>query len=259
MDEKINQRTMKKYIIYSIAIVLLLATCTGNPDSSPSPNGSASGSDAGTGGSMARFTINGDYLYAVNETSLKIFDISDQSKPVYKNFVDLGFGIETVFPYKNNLFIGSQTGMYIYNIDIPASPQKLSHYQHVFSCDPVVANDKYAFVTLRTENQGRCWRGVNQLDVIDISDLRSPILIKSYQMVNPKGLGIDGNTLFICDDKLKVYDISTVTAINLKKEFNVKSYDVIPKNGNLFMIGDDGFVQYEYSNDTIKYLSSIKK
>ena len=247
---------MKIYIQYLLITILGIA-CSGGSDS-PSPNGGLS-SDVGTGGSMARFTINGNYLYAVNQSSLKVFDITEQSSPVYKNSVSLGFGIETVFPYKNTLFIGSETGMYIYNVDSPENPQRLSHYQHVFSCDPVVANDKYAFVTLRTEQQGRCWRGVNQLDVIDISNLSAPTLIKSYPMVNPKGLGIDGNTLFICDDKLKVYDITTVTAINLKKEFNVKSYDVIPKNGNLFMIGESGFVQYEYSNDTIKYLSSIKK
>ena len=44
-----------------------------------------------------------------------------------------------------------------------------------------------------------CGGFTNQLDVIDISNKTSPLLISSYAMYNPSGLGIDGDLIFICD------------------------------------------------------------
>ncbi len=80
--------------------------------------------------------------------------------------------------------------MHIFNIDDRLKPLKLSTYQHIFSCDPVVADDKYAYVTLRSGNS--CFRGVNRLDIIDISDLTNPKFATSMNMSNPYGLALDG-------------------------------------------------------------------
>jgi hypothetical protein len=72
-------------------------------------------------------------------------------------------------------------------------------------------------------------------------------------MAEPHGLGIDQNTLFICDGKagLKIFDVADKQRItdHLLASFpNIKTYDVIPVEGYLFMIGDDGFYLYDYSN-----------
>ena len=40
------------------------------------------------------------------------------------------------------------------------------------------------------------------LHVVDISDLSNPSLIKSYEFEHPLGLGVDENTLFLCDDRI---------------------------------------------------------
>ena len=98
---------------------------------------------------MARFTIVDDYLYTIDSWTLKSYDISDQLNPVYKEDVNLGWGIETIFPYNGNLFIGAQSGMHIYNLDNKESPEWVSTYEHMTSCDPVVVQGDYAFVTLR--------------------------------------------------------------------------------------------------------------
>ena len=86
--------------------------------------------------------------------------------------------------------------MHIYDVSNPASPQKLSVYQHVYSCDPVVVEGDFAYVTLNSLNTW-CGRFSNQLDIIDISDLSDPKLIKQYAMESPLGLGIYGNLLFV--------------------------------------------------------------
>ncbi len=254
---------MKTKFLYSIVIVLLFATCEQSsddmgysPGKSMESSGGGSGS-SGQGGSLARFTIRGNYLYTVDMQYLKVFDISNDQSPEYRKKINAGFDIETIFSRDETLFLGSQSGMYIYDISAPANPVKISHYEHIVSCDPVVADDRYAYVTLHSEDN-MCGRTTNELQIVDISDLKDPYKIKSYDMYSPRGLGIDGNILFVCDDGLKVYDASNVRKLKLKHHFDIVAHDVIPADGNLFVIGSDGFYQYEYDNDTISLLSQIE-
>ena len=137
----------------------------------------------------------------------------------------------------------------------------ISTYQHVRSCDPVVVDDRYAYVTLRSGTE--CQGFTNQLEVIDVDNLESPQLVKVYPMTNPHGLGIDDNTLFICDgdDGLKAYDATDVNTIDqnmLAHYKDINAFDVIPFNDILMMIGSDGIFQYDYSNpEDIRLLSKI--
>jgi hypothetical protein len=59
--------------------------------------------------------------------------------------------------------------MYIYRSETNGNIVYASTYSHIASCDPVVAQGDYAYVTLST-NGTRCWCGVNQMDVIKISN-----------------------------------------------------------------------------------------
>ena len=170
---------------------------------------SAGGSDAtGTGGSMARFTIVESFLYALHESYIQLVRIDDPVNPTLWSRVDVGWGIETIFPYGDNLFIGSNTGMFIYDNTDPENPTRLSSFAHVTSCDPVVAQGDYAYVTLRAGSF--CGGGVNRLDILDITDLTDPVMVESYSMQGPFGLAIDGSTLFVADGVagLKVYDVT---------------------------------------------------
>jgi hypothetical protein len=213
------------------------------------------------GGSMARFTIYDQYLYVVSDNSLHLYNIAAPSAPTKGNVVQLGFGIETIFPYKKNLFIGSTTGMLIYSLDNPSQPSFLSTFTHARSCDPVVVEGDYAYVTLRSGT--RCAGNSNQLDVIDIKNITSPRLVKTYSMTNPNGLGIDEGTLFICDgnDGLKVYnanDPEKITENSLGHYEGFDAYDVIPWNKLLIMTTKNGIFQYDYSNPSeLKMLSKI--
>jgi hypothetical protein len=141
--------------------------------------------------------------------------------------MQIEWDIETIFPYKTNLFIGSSSGMHILDISSPESPAKVSTYVHIRSCDPVVVDDKYAYVTLRSGTA--CQGFTNQLEVIDITDLKAPELLKTYPMTNPHGLGIDKSTLFICDgrDGLKAFDASDVYKIDQAPLAHYKDIDVL--------------------------------
>ncbi|MCC9166263.1 LVIVD repeat-containing protein [Pontibacter harenae] len=245
-------RNLLHITIAAFVGICLFVSCTDSDSSMPAPGGS----EVGTGGSMARFTISGDYLYTVDNSSLNLFDISSPINPQAKGEVHLPFGVETIFPFQDKLFIGTQTGMHIMSIQNPAAPKHISTYEHVVSCDPVVTDGEYAYITLRSGTT--CRQAVNQLQIVSLEDITQPKLLTQYDMVQPKGLGIDNNkNLFVCDDGLKMYDATDVMSLQLKQHFKIDAYDVIPYNNHLLVVGSDGFYQYQYTNESLELLSKI--
>ncbi len=220
---------------------------------------SAATSPVGKGGSMARFTIMNNHLYTVNTSDLDVFNITTAADPVHSNRVNVGWNIETVYPFKNKLFIGSMTGMFIYNVVNPDNPSAAGQFNHVRTCDPVIADDDYAYVTL---SSGTICQGfTNELDILKLNNFTNPQLLKVYNMTNPKGLSKSGNNLFICDGAagLKVYNASNVMNLQLIKTIsNIDAYDVIAYNNIALVVAKDGLYQYDYSNTSnIRLLSKI--
>jgi len=211
---------------------------------------SAAGAFApGIGGSMARFSLVNNHLYTVNNWSLGVFDISAPNDAQRISTVNLNWGIETIYPFRNKLFIGSQTGMFIYDISNPAVPVREGQFIHARACDPVISDGDYAYVTLR---DGTLCSGFNnQLDVVDVRNIMSPVLLRTYAMSNPHGLSKSGNLLFVCDGKdgLKIYDAAVPASISLKKHITgIEPFDAIAWNNNLVVTASDGLYQYDYSN-----------
>ena len=216
----------------------------------------ASSESTGQGGSLARFKIVNDYLYAVDSHNINIFDISNLESPQELNDVHAGFDIETIFNRGDQLFLGSMSGMYIYDITKPATPQFVSEFQHGTACDPVVVDDQYAYITLRAGNF--CGAFESSLEIVDVSDIYNIEHVKSYSMDNPYGLGVKDNLLFICDGTsgLKVYNKENVEELELINTFkNITTFDVIPLESHLLLIGDNTLFQYKYSGESISLLS----
>lgn len=224
-------------------------------------NFSGAAQSYGQGGSMARFTLMSGHLYAVDDYSLRVFDVKNPAKPIHIRNINLGWGIETIFPFQENLFIGSNSGMHIYDAKTPSNPQKMSVFEHVRACDPVVVNEKFAFVTLR--NGRNCFNGVNELQVVDIANLRQPKLVKAYPMLNPHGLALAGDFLYVAEGKhgLKSFNVANVMGIDQNQlEFlqSMKSVDIIPGPKSLIVIGPDGVCQFDYNTPSkLKKLSCI--
>jgi ankyrin repeat protein len=212
-------------------------------------NKSAKGdsSSSGKGGSLARFAIVDNYLYTLSGSNMQLYDISNPAKPIVWKKIEVGWDIETIFPYEDKLFIGGQRGMYIYDNSDPAQPIQISKFAHVTSCDPVVVEDDTAFVTLRGGT--RCGGQNNRLEIIDISNTRKPHLIAAYPMDGPYGLGIDRGLLFICDGNagLKLFDATKPKALKLVRRFSgLKTLDVILHRDIAIVVGETGLHQYDY-------------
>ena len=225
---------------------------------------SAGGASAGAGGSTARFTIAGNYLYVVDNLSLKAFDISSNTSAVYKSKTDIGINIETIFPYQDKLFIGSSSTMYIYSLSDPAKPTQLGKAEYTIrmACDPVVARDSVAYATLRST--GRCGGSQSALVVYNIKNISSPQLMNTFFLTAPYGLGIKNNSLYVCEGQngIRVFNITKAyepIQVSEVRANNTTFYDVIPYGNILIAQVNDGFIIYDIGTNPMQpaFLSRI--
>lgn len=236
---------MKKFIVL---LAFCLAGCSAESDSS-SP-----GSTDGSGGSLARFSLVGDYLYTVDDQSLRIFDISNPAAPNFVGDKFIGFDIETLYSLDEYLFVGSRLGMFIFDISDPKFPLQLSEVQHVRSCDPVVSSGDYTYVTLHTNES--CEGNINQLEVYDTRDLLRPELLVTITLDRPIGLGLYGNYLLVTDKNVvRIFDVTDPSQPDLVGGIEQDAFDLIIRNNDLFVIGDSALSQYELNPEDINDIS----
>lgn len=243
----------RKILLFGCICFLVAASCTKDGGSAEAA------SSTGKGGSLARFTIAGNYLYLADWGSIRVFDITNASSPIEKPQVNVGFGIETIFPYKDKLFLGGPTGMFIYSIANPAAPVKLGSAQHLRSCDPVVSNDTVSYVTLNGSNP--CGPAQSGLYIYDVKNISAPSLIKLLPLSSPYGLGLVDSVVFVCRGN------DGLSAINVKKPSAPKIMytktegyflDVIPYNDMLICYMNNGITIYDISDlQNISKIGSI--
>lgn len=237
----------KKYTAFAV-ILFISAWVIFNACSKESASASADAS-TGKGGSLARFTIASNHLYAVDNHTLYAYSLSDPAKPVRVYSSPLNFDIETIYPYNNFLFLGTRTGLYIYSIDTADKPRLIGEARHARSCDPVVANDSVAFVTLKSGTS--CGTATSGLYIHDIRNITNPVLKKTIELPEPVGLGLQDSVLYVCcgNQGLKVFNVKKPYApglITTKTDGNF--VDVIPYNGSLICFVQDGIILYDISN-----------
>ena len=238
---------MKKIFLSTLAAVLFFMAC----DKADVGASFSTGGTTGAGGSTARFAINGNYLYTVDAQILRVYNISNAADPVLKSTQQVGFEIETIFPFNGKLFIGSTSVVHIFSLDNPEQPVKLSQAispSVMRRCDPVVAKDTVAFATLRTNSFCGGTRSI--LAVYDIKDVTKPVEKASFDLSEPYGLGYADTVLYVCDKP-------GLTLINIKKAYQPtfikliggnEYYDVIPYNGLLFCWVKNGMIVYNIAN-----------
>ncbi len=223
-------------------------------------------------GSYARMLTIGDFLYIIDDTELSTFDISDDTKPSLVERINVGEGIETIFFNGTFLFIGSNEGLYIYSIMSNGVPllESLTPYEEwteVLPCDPVVATDDIAYVTLSAagfQEGGNCSRfiQINELRIFNIEDVTNPIETTVIPLQEPKGLALDDELLFVCEknDGLLVFDVSIPTEPALIEHFpGFEAIDAIAYKGLLMVVNSERVIQFDYADTTnIRQISSLK-
>lgn len=248
---------MKKILFLFIPILFSIAFAACSKDN----KGTASTADqVGTGGSLARFTISNGHLYVVEMQELKAFSLANPVDPVLTKTLQVGINVETIFVFEDKLFIGSQQAMYIYSIANPSSPQLLGQASHVRACDPVIANQDYAYVTVRSGTN--CGGTTNALYVYDVSNILNPIQRNVVPLETPYGLGMREDRLYICDggNGLQVYNITNPEYPAFIKEVSGEIfYDIIIDDADdlLICMVEGGTAIYKVAGDNITKLSKI--
>lgn len=229
---------MKKLSLYIAIFVALLFACESSSDV-------VSPSNASVGGSLARFTIMDETLIAIDQNDIKLFEIGQDGAITFSKSIEVGSGLETLFPKGDFLFIGTRVGMHIYR-KAGDSFEFISFTEHLESCDPVVANETHAYVTLR---DGRsCSFGSNLLDVYSIEDISNPQLIQSINMEGPKGLSLTSSHLYVCDgeDGVVIFEILEDGRVKEQSKVNgFNAYDAIAIGQILIIVADDNIYQFE--------------
>lgn len=218
--------------------------------------------NSGTGGSLARFMIAGDFMYLVDNERIKTLDVSTPADPTQIDEQKIATGIESIFRLGERLFIGSSSGLFLYTIGADGKPVRQGEWLYsnfdfpIYPCDPVVSNDSIAFVTLNsTIIVEGCRRevpvSVNQLNIFDVKDIQNPQLLAQHDMDDPQGVGINGDLLFLCENEfgLKIFDISDPLNLELVAHLtNVDAHDVIPLDGLLLLVGESNVYEVDYSD-----------
>lgn len=205
-------------------------------------------------GSLSRFANYGNFLYVIDDqTRLNIFDITDRLNPSITSEIEVGRGIETLFPSGDNLFIGAEDGLFIYSLEDPISPAFSSKFEHARACDPVYVQENTAYVTLRSGTQ--CQGFNNQLDVLDVTNISNPQILTSVAMDNPHGLSLSEDLLFICEGifGFKIFDKSDLDNISNNELSHIDSFTafdviVLPGSTIAMVIGQDGLFQFDFSD-----------
>jgi hypothetical protein len=215
----------------------------------------------GNGGSFAKFQINNNALYAVENFELNVFDITNPieasfDKAVYMNTWLGGGMFETLFKQKEFLFIGATNGMYIINAEDEFNPYFVSGFSHATACDPVVVHENTAYITVR--GGSTCGAIQDQVNVIDITDISNPTLLSTYFLSQPYGLGIRNNILYVCaNGKLNIFDAATNTLV-LENSITEELKDVIALDTHLIAVGLNKIIQYQYGADfTLTPISTV--
>jgi len=217
----------------------------------------------GLSGDFSRTLIVDNYLYAVDQTSVLTYDISNRDEPQKIGRTEVGLALETVYHHEGNLFIGSRRGMFIYTISRNGTPVKRGDFDYssladvVEPCDPVVAEGNVAYASLYTGSSTTddCGRAADlqTIVVMDVSNLDNPTLIQRHDVETPRGLAIDNNILFVCNNEngLTVFDVSDpANFIEVDRISEINAWDAIAENGKLTVVGATEVIQYDYADPT---------
>jgi hypothetical protein len=241
-----------RFLWLAVAFAAMLSACGNQDIATPaSPNG--------VGGSLARFCAFGDVLYVVTDQQFQVYQIGADGSANSVRTILLDRGLETIFRHDSILYIGAEDGMYLFDLRDPYFPKQYAKFLHFVARDPVVANGRLAFVTLRDiqNNWGAPARS-GQLQVIDIANPYVPFLLTSKDMVAPQGLALHDSLLLVCDQGIKIYLVDSTLRLPSLNYIEMDAHDIVVVDGIAMVIGKDGLYQYQLTSDLrMNFLSKI--
>ena len=240
-EVEIKEEEVENYDMYYEGVAVM-----DSDDKSTEDGGSG---QVSTAGSMTRFLPIDQFLYTISFNELVLFELTSSHQPLRWGKLDTETWAETLFRLNDILYVGSTNGMLMYDITDAGNPSYINRIEHFRSCDPVVADEAYAYVTLRGGTN--CWTDLNELQIIDIQDSQNLSVVGRHILYNPHGLAVIGDHLIVCDGTagVKVVDIADRTAPKILGTYPIDfAYDVIVSYPTALVVGEQVMYQYDISN-----------
>ncbi len=206
---------------------------------------------SGAGGSYAVFAVAGTHLYHLRGGSLVTVDVSNPKDPREIGDLYINWSVETIFSTGEHLYIGAPDGMFVVDIARPSQPELISSVGHFRSCDPVVVQGSYAYVTLRAG--GTCGGTQSRLMVVDVSDPADPYTVFETFVDSPWGLCVRENSLFVAFGTagFGLYDVAEPSSPRFVQSWgNHASKDFIWRDNHLFLMGFDRITILDVADPT---------
>jgi hypothetical protein len=145
--------------------------------------------------------------------------------------------------------------MFIYSSSDPRNPKYVSMFQHARSCDPVVVEGSFAYVTLRGGT--RCGTVVSAMHIVSIADLFNPKIIASYPLPQPMGLDVRSKIAYVCDDSAGVVVLDATDPVRIREVARITDkhgYDTILTNEMLIVVSEGAVSFYNVTQPDALFL-----
>lgn len=212
-------------------------------------------------GTVNRITFNNNHVYVISRQFLTTFSDNGVLERISSSLQ--GWNMETIYPYADKLFVGTQNSMEIFDVSIPSDPSREFTFFHATSCDPVFPVDNAAYITLRSTGTN-CPGDDDVMVVLDITNVDSPLQVDQIDMASPFGMTMISDKLYVGEGEngLKIFDATDRLNLKLEKwDKSIQAYDVLAHPGRpdlLLVAGPEGLKQYTIDVDERLLLSSIQ-
>jgi|GEM_PF-2408447 len=207
----------------------------------------------------ARFALIQQHLYTHSASRLRTFSLANPAQPQLQSDQNAGNPIERIEAFGSGLLVRTPAGLQVYNLNNAAQPSYSGAFPLATPCDQVVADGSFAWVVVR--GGSGCGSTTSKVDVVNIANLSSPQLVRSYTLNNPFYLAADSAHLFTCDaqDGIRYYDATNPANLMLRQHVpGVYAFGAIARGGYLLVASLDGLYQYRYgATNQLEYLSRI--
>lgn len=196
----------------------------------------------------SRFAHHGNQLYSIMGNKLTIFDLSLPSPELKKKDMELKKGVTSIEAYEGGLFLGSGSGMLLYSLNDTFLPAFAGEYNSLLACNPLVVHNGIAYATIYSGNPAG--QTVNELIAVDVSELANPQLLQRKKLTKPKGLALSNGRLYVCDNRLRIYEIedNEEPIGELVSRIEIPDcYRVFADGDRLVIVTKNGLLQYDCS------------
>ena len=204
-------------------------------------------------GTVNRFAISNDHLFALGFFNMYGFSLSDGMQQL-SGVQYSDFGMETIFPFNDRLYIGSQNSMQILDASDPESLELIGSFWHATSCDPVLpVTNSVAYVTLRGGEE--CPGEENTLNVVAHNGHFSYSAIQTIELPSPYAMLRLENELYVGEGEngFRVFEIGSDWRLSEKMHnASITAFDIIPhpnRSDIILFAGPDGIFQYSVEPD----------